>query len=93
MHDLLSGVEGLEVRDFKDSEVCCGFGGSFSLKNHQISAAMAHDKLQNAIDSGAQYLVSNESSCLMHMQTYAKKQKMPITPVHIADFIALILNL
>jgi L-lactate dehydrogenase complex protein LldE len=90
---LLSTVEGLDIHPLKDADVCCGFGGSFALKNHHISVAMARDKLQHTIDTGAQYLVSNEASCLMHLKTYAKKQKLPITPIHIIDFIALILNL
>jgi L-lactate dehydrogenase complex protein LldE len=93
MHNILSTVEGLQILPLKDADVCCGFGGSFAVKNHHISAAMAQEKLQNAMDTGAQYLVSNDASCLMHLQSYAKKQKLPVTPVHIADFIALILNL
>lgn len=93
MKKLLSTVEGLIIHELKDADVCCGFGGSFAVKNHPISAAMGKDKLQNAIDTGAQYLISNEASCLMHLQTYAKKHKLPIEPIHIIDFIALILNL
>ena len=93
VHKLLSTVRGVDIREFKDQDVCCGAGGSFAIKNHDISAAMAKEKLQNVIDSGAQYLVSSEISCLMHLQSYARKNKLPILPVHIADFLALILNL
>ncbi len=93
MNKLLSTVDGLVILNMKDADVCCGFGGSFAIRNHHISAAMGKDKLQNAIDTGAQYLISNEASCLMHLKTMAKKHKLPIEPIHIIDFIALILNL
>jgi len=90
---LLSTVEGVEIHEMHDSDVCCGFGGSFALTNHNISAALAKEKIDNAISTGAQYLVSNEASCLTHLKTFVKKNKLPIEPIHIADFIALILNL
>ncbi len=90
---LLSTVKGVNIQEFSDHDVCCGFGGSFAFKNHHISAAMGKEKLENVIDSGAQYLVSSEISCLLHLQSYARKNQLPVVPVHIADFIALILNL
>ncbi len=93
MHKLLHTVKGLKIHELKDVDICCGFGGTFAVKNYNISSAMAKDKLMNAIDSGANYLITNDPSCLMHLQTYAQKQKLPIVPIHIADFLTLILNL
>jgi len=93
MQKLISTIDGVIIHPLKDDDVCCGFGGTFSIKNPSISAAMAKDKLENAIDAGAQYIISDEASCLMHLKTYASKQKLPITPIHIIDFIALVLNL
>jgi L-lactate dehydrogenase complex protein LldE len=85
---LLSHVKGLELIEMKDNEVCCGFGGTFSVKFEPISTAMGEQKVQNAIDSGASYIVSTEASCLMHLQGYISKQKLPIKTIHIADVLA-----
>lgn len=85
---LLSHVKGLELIEMKDNEVCCGFGGTFSVKFEPISTAMGEQKVQNAIDSGANYIVSTEASCLMHLQGYISKHKLPIKTMHIADILA-----
>lgn len=85
---LLKNVKGLELLEMKDSDVCCGFGGNFSIKNEAISSAMAEQKVLNAIDTGAEYIVSTDLSCLMHQISYAKKQKLPIKIIHIIDVLA-----
>jgi len=85
---LLSHVKGLQLNEMKDNEVCCGFGGTFSVKFEPISTAMGQQKVQNAIDSGAEYIVSTEASCLMHLQGYISKNKLPIKTMHIADVLA-----
>lgn len=85
---LLANVEGLELIEMKDSEVCCGFGGTFAVKHEAISTAMAEQKVKNAIDTGAQYIVSTEASCLMHLDGYIKKHNLPIETLHIADLLA-----
>jgi len=85
---LLSHVKGLHLNEMKDNEVCCGFGGTFSVKFEPISTAMGQQKVQNAIDSGAEYIVSTEASCLMHLQGYISKHKLPIKTMHIADVLA-----
>lgn len=85
---LLSKVKGLELKEMTDSDVCCGFGGTFSVKNEPISTAMGEVKIENAIASGAQYIVSTEASCLMHLEGYIKKHNMKIKTIHIADILA-----
>jgi len=70
------------------SEVCCGFGGTFSVKHTAISSAMVEQKVQNAIKSGAEYIVTTEASCLMNIEGYIKKNNMPIKAIHIADILA-----
>ena len=85
---LLSQVKGLNLVEMKDNEVCCGFGGTFAVKNEPISAAMADQKVQNALDTGAEYIVSTDASCLMHLQGYIDKQKLPIKTIHIIDVLA-----
>jgi L-lactate dehydrogenase complex protein LldE len=85
---LLANVEGLELIEMKDREVCCGFGGTFAAKHEAISTAMAEQKVKNALDTGAQYIVSTEASCLMHMDGYIKKHNLPLETLHIADLLA-----
>jgi len=85
---LLSHVKGLELREMKDTEVCCGFGGTFSVKNEAISTAMAEQKVKNALETGAEYIVSTDASCLMHQQGYIDKHKLPIKTIHIIDVLA-----
>jgi len=85
---LLQHVKGLEIIEMKNTNVCCGFGGTFSVKNESISTAMAEQKIQNALDTEAEYLVSTEASCLMHLDGYIKKHDLPIKTIHIADILA-----
>ena len=85
---LLANVKGLELREMKDNEVCCGFGGTFSAKFEPISTAMAEQKINNALETGAEYIVSTDSSCLMHQQAYIDKHNLPIKTIHIVDVLA-----
>ena len=86
---LLAQVKGLELREMKDSDVCCGFGGTFSVKNEPISTAMAEQKVKNAMETGGRnILYPPEASCLMHMEGYIKKHQLPIKTIHIADVLA-----
>jgi L-lactate dehydrogenase complex protein LldE len=85
---LLEKVKGLELVEMKDREVCCGFGGTFSVKNEPISTAMAQQKVQNALDTGAEYIISTDASCLIHMASYIRKHKIPLKTAHIIDVLA-----
>ena len=85
---LLSNVKGLELREMKENDVCCGFGGTFSVKFEPISVAMAEQKVKNALATGAKYIVSTDSSCLMHLQGYIDKQGIPLKTIHIIDLLA-----
>jgi L-lactate dehydrogenase complex protein LldE len=85
---LLSHVRGLKLVEMKENEVCCGFGGTFSVKFEPISTAMAEQKVENALETGAEYIVSTDLSCLMHQEAYIKKQGLPIKVIHIADVLA-----
>lgn len=86
--ELLNNVKGLQIKEMKDSDVCCGFGGTFSVKFEEISTAMAEQKVKNAMDTGADYIVSTEASCLMHLEGYIKKHKLPIQTMHVVDVLA-----
>ncbi len=85
---LLESVQGLELVEMEDTETCCGFGGTFAVKFEAISTAMAEQKVDNAIATGADFIVSTDSSCLMHLEAYIQKQKKPIRTMHIADVLA-----
>jgi L-lactate dehydrogenase complex protein LldE len=85
---LLSHVRGLELREMKDRDVCCGFGGTFAVKYEAISTAMAEQKVLNALDTGASYIVSTDASCLMHQESYILRNHLPIKVIHIADVLA-----
>jgi len=85
---LLSKVKGLELVEMNDRHVCCGFGGTFSVKHEAISTAMAEQKVQNALDTEAEFIVSTDLSCLMHQEGYINKLKLPIKTIHLADVLA-----
>lgn len=85
---LLSKVKGLELREMKDVETCCGFGGTFSIKYEPIAVAMADTKIENALATGAEYIISTDISCLMHLEGYLKKQNKPLKIMHLADVLA-----
>ncbi|PRD47024.1 (Fe-S)-binding protein [Sphingobacterium haloxyli] len=82
---LLTQVGGLEVIPMRDQQTCCGFGGTFAVKFEGISAAMAEQKIQNAMAVKADYIISTDSSCLLQLQGYIDKHQLPIKTKHIAD--------
>lgn len=84
---LLRMVKGVEIIEMEDSESCCGFGGTFSAKFKDISQAMVEQKVQDALSTGAEYIVATEASCLMNIQGYIKKNKLPIKTIHLVDIL------
>ena len=85
---LLSRVKGLELLEMHDVETCCGFGGSFAVKFESISIAMADQKVNNALATGADYIISTDLSCLMHLDGYIRHKGYSIKTMHIADVLA-----
>ena len=85
---LLADVRGLELREMADTETCCGFGGTFTVKYDAISTAMADQKVRNAAATDAEYLISTDLSCLMHLEGYMNKNGRPLKCMHIADVLA-----
>ncbi|HEY1614249.1 MAG TPA: (Fe-S)-binding protein [Rhizomicrobium sp.] len=86
--DLLELVEGLQLRELKEPQVCCGFGGLFSVKYPDISARMADDKLADAMSTGADTLTSADLGCLLHLAGRAAHAGVPLRFRHIAEFLA-----
>jgi L-lactate dehydrogenase complex protein LldE len=84
---LLSQVKGLELIQMKDSDTCCGFGGTFSVKFPSISTAMSDVKISSIEQSGADWVASGDSSCLMQIGGFLKKQNSRIKTIHIAQIL------
>lgn len=85
---LLANVAGLEMVELHDVETCCGFGGTFAVKYEPISIGMAEQKVENAMATGAQYLISTDLSCLMHLQGYIDHKGYSLQTLHLADVLA-----
>jgi len=85
---LLKHVKGLELTEMNDVETCCGFGGTFAVKFEPISIAMGDQKVINANETGAKYLISTDLSCLMHINGVIKNKGMELRGMHIADVLA-----
>jgi L-lactate dehydrogenase complex protein LldE len=85
---LLANVKGLELTEMNDVETCCGFGGTFAVKFEAISIGMGEQKVENALATGAQYLISTDHSCLMHLQGYIKNKGYDLKAMHLADVLA-----
>ena len=82
---LLASVEGLEMRELRNAETCCGFGGSFSVKLPHISEGMLADKVASVRESGAETLISCDMSCLMHIGGALRRQEPEVRIRHIAQ--------
>ena len=85
---LLRKISGAEFVEMNDSDRCCGFGGSFSFKYADISAAMAEDKVSNIIASGADTVVGCDMGCLMNIQGMLSRKGSSIKAMHIAQLLA-----
>ncbi|MGH7951517.1 MAG: (Fe-S)-binding protein [Limisphaerales bacterium] len=82
---LLAKVRGLELVEMSEAETCCGFGGTFATKFPMISIAMGDVKCASAAETGAEYIVSNDSSCLMHLQGLLSRQGGKLKTIHLAE--------
>ena len=85
---LLENVKGLKLIDLQDNETCCGFGGTFAVKFEAISVAMGEQKVQNIVNTNADYLISTDLSCLMHIGGVMEKKSLSIKSLHLADVLA-----
>ncbi|MEP6626657.1 MAG: (Fe-S)-binding protein [Ginsengibacter sp.] len=85
---LLKKVKGLELVEMAETETCCGFGGTFAVKFDSISSAMADQKINHAMATGASHIISTDISCLMHLEGIISKKNLPLKTIHIADVLA-----
>ena len=87
-YKLLEAVEGIELVDLPNVEECCGFGGTFSVKLPEVSAAMVSDKVRHIKDSKAEFVTAGDSSCLMNIAGAMSRQHNGIRALHIAEILA-----
>jgi L-lactate dehydrogenase complex protein LldE len=85
---LLAKVRGLQQASLPNIDRCCGFGGTFSIKNADVSSAMLADKLQGVVSTGAEYCTALDNSCLMHLGGAMHRQSLPIRTIHLAEILA-----
>lgn len=85
---LLRAVEGIEVVNLPESSTCCGFGGTFSVKNSDTSNAMVTDKAANVVRSGAEFVVAGDASCLMNIGGKLARNGDAPRPIHLAQILA-----
>ncbi len=86
--ELLGHVRDLELVEMTEAQTCCGFGGTFSAKFPMISTAMGEGKCASALETKAEYIVSNDSSCLMHLQGLIDRQRKPLRTLHLVEVLA-----
>ena len=85
---ILDALPGVDRVDLPQAEVCCGFGGTFSVKYPDISGAMLRDKLDRIEESGADLATACDASCLMHIRGGLRRRESPVQTAHIAELIA-----
>jgi L-lactate dehydrogenase complex protein LldE len=85
---LLEAVHGLTLVDLPDAEQCCGFGGTFAVKNADTSIAMGADKVRHVRETGAEVLVAGDNSCLMHLGGLLTRQRGGVRTMHLAEVLA-----
>jgi L-lactate dehydrogenase complex protein LldE len=85
---LLEAVRGLRLMDLPKAEECCGFGGTFAVKNAEVSVAMGADKARHVRETGAEVLVAGDSSCSMHIGGLLSRQRSGVRVLHLAEVLA-----
>ncbi|MDO5502752.1 MAG: (Fe-S)-binding protein [Actinomycetia bacterium] len=85
---LLRSVRGIDLVELPGAETCCGFGGTFALKNAETSTAMLADKMASVRSTGAEILTAGDSSCLMHIGGGLARLKVGVRTVHLAEILA-----
>ena len=85
---LLRAVGGIDLVELPDADQCCGFGGTFAMKNADTSTAMLADKMRNVLGTGAEVVAAGDSSCLMHIGGGLSRLRTGTRPVHLAEILA-----
>jgi L-lactate dehydrogenase complex protein LldE len=85
---LLEAVKGLTLLELPGADECCGFGGTFAVKNPDVSAAMGQDKIAHVSATGAEVLCGADNSCLMQLDGLLRRADSPLRTVHLAEILA-----
>jgi L-lactate dehydrogenase complex protein LldE len=85
---LLQHVDGLTLLELPSAQTCCGFGGTFAIKNSDTSSAMVRDKVDAVISTGAQVCTASDSSCLMQIDGGLRRVGSAVRTVHLAEILA-----
>jgi L-lactate dehydrogenase complex protein LldE len=85
---LLEAVQGIDLVALEEAEECCGFGGTFAVKNADTSMAMLSDKLRHVLDTRAEVCVAADNSCLMHIGGALRRQRAGVRTMHLAEILA-----
>jgi L-lactate dehydrogenase complex protein LldE len=85
---LLAAVDGLTLKPLRQPEECCGFGGTFAVKNADVSVAMGTDKIADVLETGAEVLASADASCLMHLGGLLSRNRGAVRVMHFAEILA-----
>jgi L-lactate dehydrogenase complex protein LldE len=85
---LLGAVRGIELVDLPESRECCGFGGTFAVKNAEVSSAMLADKVRAVLDTRAEVVGAADNSCLMHIGGALSRQRTGVRTLHLAEVLA-----
>lgn len=85
---LLKAVRGITLLDLPSADQCCGMGGTFSLKNPDMSVAMAGDKARNVASTGAEYLVAGDNLCLLNISGVLNRTRAGVKPIHLVEILA-----
>lgn len=85
---LLRAVRGIDLVELPDAAECCGFGGTFAVKNPDVSVAMGADKARHVRDTGAEVLVAGDNSCLLHIGGLLGRQRAGVRVLHLAEVLA-----
>ena len=85
---LLRAVQGIDLVELEDAQECCGFGGTFAVKNADTSMAMLSDKLRRVLDTRAEVCTSADTSCLMHIGGALRRQRAGVRTMHLAEILA-----
>jgi L-lactate dehydrogenase complex protein LldE len=86
--ELLASVDGLSLSELKEPEVCCGFGGLFSVKYPEISERMADDKIADAQTTGAELMLGADLGCLLHLKGRMQRKGINLRVRHVAEILA-----
>jgi L-lactate dehydrogenase complex protein LldE len=85
---LLRAVKGIDLAELPDARECCGFGGTFAIKNADTSTAMLSDKVRSVLDTGAEVVTSADTSCLMHIGGALSRLRSGVRTAHLAEILA-----